>query len=262
MDLNSFWKSYGWIFKNLILAVIFVFGLILIASTSLRFCTQHGKEVQVPDFTEMNIEEAMLAAKEAGVRVKVTDSVYVPRMRRGAVTHQYPAALSRVKNGRVVELTTNSRVPGRVEMPSLVGLSTQQAISELKSRGLELESLKYEYDIATNNIKGQMYKARSIAPGTKLRVGSRITLVVGSNPADNKTYIPDLVGRKYMRAVSMIHDRYLNVGQLKFDRSVRSYSDSVSAVVYKQVPEAGKQPYTMGSSVTLYLSVDPEKINN
>ena len=46
-------SNYSWIIKNLLLAALMVLAIVGVASLALRIGTQHGKEVQVPDFTNM-----------------------------------------------------------------------------------------------------------------------------------------------------------------------------------------------------------------
>ena len=77
---------------------------------------------------------------------------------------------------------------------------------------------------------------------------------------DNRTYVPNVRGMKYVRAVDVIHENSLNISSLIFDESVRNYNDSINSVVYRQSPGASSAPSLMGSSVSLYLTVDPERI--
>ena len=63
-------------------------------------------------------------------------------------------------------------------------------------------------------------------------------------------------GMKYLRAVDAVHDNSLNVGRLVFDKTVKNYSDSLNAMVYKQSPAPSRNPILMGSEVTLHLSLD------
>ena len=111
-------------------------------------------------------------------------------------------------------------------------------------------------DIATNNVLRQQYKGKDIPSGRKLETESKIDLVLGLNGADAMTYVPNLHGYKYLRAVDALHDNSLNVSGLFFDKSVRTYNDSLNAVVYSQRPSATGYPTVMGTGVTLYLSVD------
>ena len=119
--------------------------------------------------------------------------------------------------------------------------------------------LVYVSDMATNNVLRQLRGNREIAPGTLIESGTSIDLVVGLNPEDNQTYVPNVIGLKYLRAVDVVHGNSLNIKKLNFDESVKNYSDSLDAVVYRQGPEGSKAPILIGSDVTLYLSVDPAK---
>ena len=249
----------NWIVKNLIWAVVFVVGLVLVINILLSVVTQHGKEITVPDFTNMTFSEANYTAGHAGVKIQVVDSVYVRRMQRGAVFSQNPVAGSKVKKGRRVLLTINAVVPKKVMMPLLEGYSMRQAKAELTSRGLTLGRLIYVNDIATNNVLRQLYKNKEIKAGTLIESGSVIDLMVGLSSEDSRTYAPNVVGMKYLRAVDAIHDNSLNVTKVTFDKGVRDYSDSLNAVVYEQHPAASGVPLTMGSGVSILLTTEEGK---
>ena len=131
----------NWIVRNLTIAVVVVVALVVGAMVFLNVVTQHNREIEVPDFSNMSVAEAEYAAGQAGMRVEVTDSVFVKRMKRGAVYRQNPSAGSKVKKGRRVVLTINAVNAKKVTMPNLVGLSLRQAKAELLSRGLVLNRL-------------------------------------------------------------------------------------------------------------------------
>ncbi len=256
---NRFFSN--WIVKNLFWAVVFVLGLVLVVNILLGIITQHGKGVTVPDMTNMTVSEASKLASRSDLRVVVSDSVFVRRMKKGAVFSQNPKAGSRVKKGRKIALTTNSVLPKKVTMPSLVGFSMRQAKAELSSRGLTLGKLIYVSDMATNNVLRQLCRNRQIEPGTEIESGTPIDLVVGLNYSDNITYVPDVVGLKYLRAVDAVQDNSLNVSRVLFDPEIKTYGDSLNAVVVRQSPSASDAPRPMGSEVTLYLSPEVKKQN-
>jgi Uncharacterized protein conserved in bacteria len=246
----------NWIVRNILLAVLFFAVLITAASLFLNALTNHGQSIEVPDFTSMSVNEARHDASRHNLRVEVTDSIFVRKMARGAVYSQNPKPGSLVKKGRRVLLTINAVNAKKVSMPNLVGYSMRQAKAELNSRGLALGKLTYVDDIATNNVLRQVYRNRQIKPGRQIETGSEIDLVVGLNSSDNKTYIPNVKGMKYLRAVDAVHDNSLNIRKVVFDANVRNYSDSLNAVVYKQSPVPSNAPTLMGSDVSLYLSLD------
>lgn len=251
----------NWIVRNILIAVSVVVVLVAGAMIFLNLVTQHGKEISVPDFSNMSVEEARYAASQAGMRVEVTDSVFVKRMQRGAVYRQNPAPGAKVKEGRRVVLTINAVNAKKVTVPNLVGLSLRQAKAELLSRGLVLNRLVYVQDMATNNVLRQLKGNREIEPGTMIDSESAIDLVLGLNDMDNKAYVPDVTGLKNMSAVDAIFDHSLNIKDLKFDETVKDYDDSLNAMVYRQVPEPSDSlSVAMGEEVMLYLTKDVTRI--
>ena len=182
-------------------------------------------------------------------------------MKRGAVYRQNPAPGSKVKEGRRIALTINAVNAKKITMPNLVGFSMRQAKAELLSRGLVLGKLIYVQDMATNNVLKQLYRNNEIEPGTMIESESVVDLVVGLNGHDFATYVPDVVGLKCISAVDAVHDNSLNISKLRFDTTVKDYDDSLNAMVYRQTPEPSDSIHVnMGEEVTLYLTVDVNKI--
>lgn len=250
-------KSTGffnnWIVRNVLLAAAMIFIFVMLTTLFLSLITRHNKEVVVPDFSNMSFKEAQKLASSSDLKVEVTDSMYVRRLKPGVVYEQSPAAGAKVKPGRKIQLTTCTYNAEEVPMPSLVGFSMRQAKAELLRNGLQLGKLIYVEDIATNNVLGQRYRGREISAGTMITSGSVIDLLVGLNPADNMTIVPDLNGKDYLRAIDLILESSLNVGRVKFESSIRTYADSVNAVVSFQNPSKDSDPVPMGTEVSVSL---------
>ena len=226
-----------WLLKHLLAALILVVVMIAGAMVFLDVATKHNQELTVPDLSNMSVEEADSVAALNDMVIDVTDSVFVKRMKRGAVYRQNPAPGSKVKSGRRIALTINAVNAKKITMPNLVGYSMRQAKAELLSRGLTLGKLIYVQDMATNNVLHQLHDNLEIEPGSMIESESVIDLVVGLNGNDFVTYVPDVAGLKCMSAVDAIHDHSLNVKNLRFDKSVKDYDDSLNAMVYNQVPD-------------------------
>ena len=249
-------KPAFWVMIAVVLAVV---AVVLLTNVLLALITQHNREIPVPDFTNMTLQEAKKAGSQAGVKVMMEDSIYVKRLKPGVVYLQTPPAGDHVKRGRRVRVTINTTVPKEVVMPSLVGYSMRQAKAELVRSGLVLGRLIYVRDIATNNVLRQQRGGVDIKAGTRLASGTTINLVVGLRPNDNMTYVPKLIGRQYLPATDLTLESSLNVGKLHFDETVKTYADSVSAVVYQQRP-SGSEKVRMGSEVTMSLTNDLSKL--
>lgn len=250
-----------WFLKHLVAAFIVVVVLIVAAVIFLNYVTKHNQELSVPDLSNMTVAEAEKEAALNHMVIDVTDSVYVKKMKRGAVFRQNPAPGSKVKSGRRISLTINAVNAKKITMPNLVGFSMRQAKAELLSRGLVLGKLIYVQDMATNNVLRQVHENLEIEPGSMIESESVIDLVVGLNGQDFVTYVPDVSGLKYMSAVDAVHDNSLNIKSLRFDKTVKDYEDSLNAMVYRQTPPPSDSIHVrMGSDVTLYLTLDAKRI--
>ena len=247
-----------WLVRNILAMAILCVVMLVGAIVFLNVVTQHNRELQVPDFRGMTVEQAQKAADSLGIRLEVIDSVYSQR-NRGKIKSHTPAAGVMVKNGRRVLLTVNAVNARKVTMPNLVGYSLRQAMPELDQRGLELGRLIYRNDIATNNVLQQHYNGRPVTAGTLVEAESVIDLVLGLNQSDSETMIPSVLGKDEKAAIRTLHDSYLNVRRVIFDKSVQTWEDSLNALVYKQNPEPSELPVGMGADVTIYLKKAAEE---
>ena len=243
------------IVRHIVFSGCAVLALLFILFSLLKFITRHNQELEVPTFINLTVEQAQVIAQQNNLRLEVTDSVYINRMAPGTIFRQNPEAAGKVKKNRRILLTINATQPKMVKMPELTGYSLRQAQSELISNQLVLGKLVYEEDMATNNVLGQLYKGKEIKAGEKIPSESIIDLRLGINDADSTTYIPEVRGVPYRLLREKLAENSLNITKVIFDESVTNYADSLSAWVYKQIPEPSDSiTVRLGTGVTLYLS--------
>ena len=223
-----------WLLHNVIWAAILIIALVVGAKVLLGVMTRHGEQISVPDLTAMTVSEAKYNAGMNGLKIVVTDSVFIRRMARGAVFSQNPSPGEKVKKGRKIRLTINAVNPKKITMPNLVGLSMRQANAELNSRGLVLGNLIYVSDIATNNVMRQLFRNKEINPGASIETGAEIDLVVGLNPENDKTYVPNFSGLKYRRAIDVAHESSLNIRKVIFDKVPRNPTGKIEKPVLRE----------------------------
>ena len=252
------------VIRHLILAAsLLVIGLFLV-QVLLGIFTRHGRHREVPEMVGLSLDEATeLAARNGGLRIEVSDSLFVPIFDGGVVLEQNPKAGTEVKNGRRIFVTVNSYRQKMVEIPYVTGFSLRQAKNNLESVGLEIERLEYVEDIATNYILSQKFGGRTIEEGQKVEaeIGSGITLVVGRGEDEEKSRVavPRVVGMTLYEAKSRLWDSGLNVGRITSDEGVNQLNER-NARVYVQSPAQGVVT-SLGSGVALSLSLDDERIN-
>ena len=97
----------------------------------------------------------------------------------GQVIRQEPEAGEVMENGEVIQIVV-SQGPEKVEMPKIVGASQDKAIEILSSRGLVASCFMVVND--GSYAAGCVVRA-SEEPGTKVAVGTVITVYIAADPS-------------------------------------------------------------------------------
>jgi len=248
--------------KHILIAIAAVILLISFTFLSLNIYTDHGDELSVPDFDGLKMSEVEELVDDNNLRFKITDSVYYNDRLRGTVVEQNPPPNFKVKKQRTIFLTINANNPQMVKVPNVTNVSLVQAKSDLETEGLLVGNLNYIPDIATNYVLMQKYKGKKIKAGTLIQKGSMIDLTLGKGIDDeDATYVPKLFLLNRNDATVKATDVYLNIGSVVYDSSIKTYSDSLKAKVWKQNPDASRNfPVKLGSSINIWLTVNKKKL--
>ncbi|SDC18350.1 PASTA domain-containing protein [Williamwhitmania taraxaci] len=247
--------------KNVLYAFAGIIILLLLTIIVLNIFTRHGRTYPVPNLSGLTVEQANELTNRGDFRLTVSDSVYIDNRTRGVIVDQNPKPETDVKSKRRIFLTINAVIPVMVPMPNLIDLSNRQAKAILEQQGLRISKLSYAPDIAANSVLTQKIKGISVRPGTKVPRGSKVELVLGlgSNP---QTGVPLLIGQSTEEAQSRIFESSLNIGTVKYDESVKNYTDSLNAKVYNQYPTATSSPsFLFGSKVSIWLTINNSRIS-
>lgn len=218
---------------NLLVAIIIAMALLFALFYSLGIITRHNSTTKVPILKGLTVEKATKLLEQQNLTVEVIDSVYIDTLPPLAVIRQSPDEGSLVKTNRTVYLTINRATPPSIEMPNLIGYSFIAAQMYLKSMGLKIGDTTYKPDIAQNTVLQQMRHDVDIQPGSKILVGTKIDLVLGSGVGDEEFKVPDLIGLTYEEAKMVLELNDLNIGAVIIDPDVK---DTTSAFIYRQNP--------------------------
>ena len=220
-------------FNFAIAAVISILALIIFLC-ALDFFTNHGKARQVPAVKGKNISEAIKTLEAAGFEAEVQDSVYFDSIPKLQVTKQLPEPGELVKVNRVVYLTVNRMVPPIIEMPNLVGQSLASAQMVVHALGLKLGNTILKPDFAKGSVLQQLKDGNEIKPGTQLRMGSVIDLVIGAGIVEEGDMpVPDLIGLTYADAKALLEQNNILFGAVVPDPGI---TDTTAGYIYKQNP--------------------------
>jgi len=216
------------ILVGILLATI-IFSLILL---SLNWITNHNESKTVPSVTGKDYTEAKRILESAGFDVEVQDSIYADTVKPMTVLKQVPESDEVVKVNRTVYLTVNRSVPPMIEMPNLVGYSFRNAEMVLKNMNIRIGDTIYKPDFAKNSVLEQRYNGDIITPGTKLRMGSSISMVLGDGVGSQQFAVPVIVGMTFADAKNMLSQSGIGFGVIMGD-----VIDTMGAYIYKQNPE-------------------------
>jgi len=244
--------------KHFLLASVSALLVLWIGFKLFGVYTQHGVTVTVPDFSELSVFELDEFVKDKKVRYQIIDSTYDPKQKPGTILRQDPESETQVKEDRVIYLYVTSVMPPQIEMPKLVDRSLRQAIAMIESYGLKANQPTFVADPCKNCVLKQLYNGKEIAPGTKLKKGSKIDLVVGKGTTSETVTLPDCIGLTFCDAKNKLLSAALQVGNIIIDKNI---GDTCEAFVYRQTPVAGKdREVGTGARIDLYITDDKSKI--
>lgn len=251
--------------KSLLKLITLHLVLIVVAANCVLFLffqfvlpvmTHHGQFITVPNLKGNSLEEVAACLTQRNLRFEVTeDFAYLPEYPPMTVLQQYPKAGAYVKKDRKIYLTLNTNIPPEVKMPNLVDGSIRNAQVCLKSQGLLLGAIQHVPDIAQNAVLEQWYQGKQIAPGTLVKQGSRIDLVVGAGLGKQKVEIPQAAGIRLEAAQHLFLSAGLKVGNITYEPT----PEQAPGTVLRQVPAAGKKVY-IGESIDLWLVEQQEVV--
>jgi len=219
---------------NVIVGISIAIGIFALFLLSLNWLTGHGKSATVPSVAGKSYEEAKSILKKAGFDVEIQDSIYVDTVPPLKVIKQIPEADEVVKSNRTVYLIIRRAVPPLVEMPNLIGYSYRNAEMVLKSIDLRVGDTTFKPDFAKNAILEQWHNGAVIIPGTKIRKGSIISLVLGDGIGKTDFAVPVITGMTFGEAKEMLESAGVGIGAIVIDANI---TDTANAWIYKQSPE-------------------------
>jgi len=194
--------------------------------------TRHDQIAVTPNLVGLSMDQVNSLELSKSFELVIVDSIYDYTRKPGSVISQDPQPETKVKPGRSIYLSLVSYVPEQVSMPALTDLSLRRAKALLQTYGLKLGSIRVAADMAKNAVLKVTVNGRTVNPGTPIRKGSVVDLVIGSGTGSGQTAIPFLIGKARDEA-------RMELTRLGFTIADEFYSegcDSTNARVYEQTP--------------------------
>lgn len=249
---------------HILLALGLIFIILFLFVLSLNWITKHGESSTVPAVTGKKLADAESLLDKKGFELIVQDSVYYDSLPAGQILKQVPEADEVVKVNRTVYVTINRFVAPDVEMPNLNGYSYRNAEMVLHNLGLRVGDTTFRPDFAKNTVLEASARGKVLSPGTKIKMGSTINLVLGLGVSQELIPVPQLIGMTYGEAKALLDAQGLIMGADVFNPDV---TDKENAFVYKQRPtprtEDGKRlSIRPGQMIDLFLQVEKPVVDS
>jgi len=227
--------------KHLAYSISLFIVIAWITLTVLRLYTRHDQVAVTPNFVGLSMDQVNSLESSKNFDLVVVDSIYDYTRKPGSVISQDPMPETKVKPGRAIYLSLVSYMPEQVSMPALIDLSLRRAKALLQTYGLKLGNIRIAPDIAENAVLNATVNGIIVKPGTPIRKGSVVDLVIGSGTGAGQPLIPFLIGKTRESARLELTRLGLKIGSESYAGSC----DSTNAQVYEQNPV-----YVYGKRIT------------
>ena len=176
------------IWGNLLVMALAVVALSIGLWVGLDKYTHHGEEIMVPDVEGKLIGDAEYTLEMLDLVAVVVDSTYNRQLPSGAIMLQQPKGGSKVKSGREIYLTINSRESPTVGLPDIAdNCSLREAEDRLRSLGFRLGPVEM---VAGDKdwVYGVKCKGRTVMTGERIPTDAVLTLMVGNGVQEEEWF--------------------------------------------------------------------------
>jgi beta-lactam-binding protein with PASTA domain len=228
-----------------VLAVIIF--IVIMDRVVMPFYVKLGKEIRMPEVTNLSAEEAAQLLKQQGFQVIFQDSIFSAVHPVGTVIAQNPYASAMVKDGRRVYLTISSGEKPAI-MPDLIGKSPLNAGYYLKNACLRLGTLGYK---SSSLVPAGAVAEQSFPVGQELKPGTLVGIKICTGQVRN--ILPDLRSLSLSDVQQSLERLGLQVGEITYEER----EDFLPKTVIFQSPQPGS-PFKTGDKIDLKVSKLPE----
>jgi serine/threonine-protein kinase len=231
-------------FKILIITGSVLLFVILMDNVIMPWYVDLGKEIEMPDVVQSNINEARFLLEKQGFVVHITDSVYDANFPVESVVEQLPVAYSTVKQGRNVYLKV-SIGDKPIVMPNLFGMSPRDAELKLKASSLDVRAVLQAYN---PHYPEGVVIAQNYPHGEHVRKDTKVTITVSLGPMPADKRIPNLIGKSLSAARQQLNQLGVSVGEIE-------YEDNNSYLPNTILNQNIKEGTPVGESTSINLTV-------
>lgn len=236
--------------NGVIMLILAIAAVFLIGFGTYSFMSGGRQEYQVPELTDMTVEEAEKALEEANLRLD--DNIEFEaseEVEEGHIIKQNPGANQYVRKNRKIKITVSSGLSeGDIEIPQVEGLLDIEAEDRLLDAHLNVKVEEKEDDTV---VKGYVI-SQSPKSKTKVSKGYTVTIYVSKGKGeDEQIVVPKLTGYTKAQAEALLEQKGLTLGTV-----TEEVNSAEKDTVIAQNPSANTG-VVKGSSVSFTVSKGP-----
>ncbi|MGN0380063.1 MAG: Stk1 family PASTA domain-containing Ser/Thr kinase [Butyrivibrio sp.] len=212
--------------------------------------TDNSKEVEVPNLLGYTYDEAKKKLAELGLGIN----------ERQESSDLYEAGLifkQSIDAGQMVAKNTTvivyiSKGATSFAMPNVIGYEQSSADVELRNKNLDVT---YQFEETTEESLKGIVKSTDPEPGTTVKSGDKVTVVVYNLATQQTEIVPDVKGETRENAISILNAAGFNEIDCNYE-----YSDTVDKgkVISQSGATPGQEAPTEGTKIVLVVSNGPE----
>ncbi len=237
-------KTKPFLFGIGIAAVIFliVFGIITLVNS----CGNKVRDVDIPNFVGMQYDDIIKAKNKGEYDFNfIKEDGKDLTKSNGEVLDQNPKTSSKkVKSNSDIKLIVNNTGVSKVLVPDVKSLKEADAVSKIKSLGLNPSVIS----IVDDDTAAGIVKNTDPVANTSVDVGSTVNIYVGKGPSNKKVSVPNVVNDSTETAKKKIEAAGLKIGSI-----TEKTSNKDKGIVLETDPLPTIQ-VTEGSVVNLVVS--------
>jgi serine/threonine-protein kinase len=211
---------------SLLFLILFFLSAVIFSQVLLK-----SEFVTVPDVTGKTVALARSELQKKDLTLAQRGVEPNDRVEKGLIVRQDPAAGSKIRVTRVVQVFTSSG-SGTVTVPELASKTLDEALTLLQAGGLTKGKLT---QVHTPRLPAGRILDQRPAPGTLVERGFPVGILLSQGDLDDRYVMPDLIGMRADNVIGRLNGWGFKVADIRYVY----YPGASAGLIVKQEPANG-----------------------
>lgn len=227
---------------SFVICLVLLFILSLGGTIAVSRLTE-PKEVVLPNFVGVKIDEAKKIAEEKKLNIEVSSEEYNGQYQEGQIISQDPLYSENynIKMGTTIKVVVSKGIEQAI-VPKVVGMTEDEAIKALEEAKLKVQKVEEE----NKKIEAGYVISQETEPESKVLAGD--TVVIHVSTGVKKVAVPSVIGKSEEEATKTLSDLGFSVKTVNDEDSSKD-----NGIVLKQSLDVDKE-VEVGTSITLTVN--------